>query len=111
MKYILIIACLGVVGCATPELETRTYRVGEIFWTTLAGGTNNPSPAISDAEQNRSFEEFVACCFPWPDGAFATLNKTNSTVTLRNTPRTLRRMERWLGPMDGSGVFYEEQLE
>ena len=88
--------------------KTRVYRVGPQFWAALkpvAIEGIDPPPMDSDGELSRLIEDFCANGFPWPEGAFATLNQESSTVTLRNTADTLREMERWLGPMDGSGVF------
>ncbi len=114
MRYIWAIACFSILGCANPQLETRVYHVNPGFWSALPGtnaGYLDSMPAPSDAELERSFADFCACIFLWPNDAMVTLNQTNSTVTLRNTSDTLHKMERWLGVMDGSGVFYRERIE
>jgi hypothetical protein len=54
---------------------------------------------------------FLGRAYPSSRGAIAELNRQNSTVTLRNTPQILDKMERELGPMDGGGVFYEERIQ
>lgn len=109
MKYIGAIFCLFIItGCSTPQLETRVYRVDDLFWRVVDAGGEAPKP---DDELSHEFQVFLEDVFPHPIGAFAELNRTNSTVILRNTTKTLDTMEKDLGPMDGSGVFYKERLK
>ena len=109
MKTIIALVALMLCGCATPHLETRVYRVGEIFWKSITPDVANYQ--TTDSNDSAHLQEFLERAhFPFPDGAFIEVNRAKSLVTIRNEPGTIDKMERAMGPMDGSGVFYEERL-
>lgn len=84
------------------------YRVDDTFWQSVLP-QNDPEP--TDAELSQSFDHFIELVLAGPTGSFSRLDRGSNTVTLRNTARTLDRMERDLGAMDGSGVFYKEGVQ
>lgn len=102
------------MGCSTPKgLETRVYLVDDLFWksiTPIVEPDTGYSP--SDEEDSRSLTDFMSRTgVEFPKGAFISVHRKTSQVTMRNTSTNLDRLEHLMGPMCGEGVFYKERLK
>ena len=113
MKRYLAILCVILSGCATAHLETRVYSVGDIFWRSITPYQEvAPGYTTTDAKDSEDLQEFLEKADArFTNGSFIKVDRANSTVKMRSTPEVLDRLEVLLGPMDGSGVFYEKRLK
>ena len=113
MKRYLAILCIVLSGCATAHHETRVYSVGDIFWRSITPNQEIvPGYTTTDANDSEVLQDFLEKTDArFTNGSFIKVDRAKSTVTMRSTPEVLDRLEVLMGPMDGSGVFYEKRLK
>jgi hypothetical protein len=118
MKYCFaIILVMTITGCSAASLETRRYKVGEQFWSSIET-TNQPDSEIfaQMANFSRGTDEnfrlfLVRAGIPFPDGAYIEMDKAQNIFTARNIPENLDLLEHLMRPLGTYRDFFENRIK